>query len=284
MELPGVPSAANIQLSMGADSLALEVPGKYKLQLSLKHKVSEKQATAKFITAKQMMVLTLPVVQPAAPDHSTPSQMLVQPLPQEQLSHKESQLDQEQADRQQQQQELEPDRPEQSPTATQQAAIPSPQHDGSNTAGAEQSTPQEPPAGSPAAVTCNSSMQQAGVTGSMQQAGVTGSMQQAGVTGTMPASPVVEQCAAHSSSQPQPVKTENQLRWEALHQQQPPRGDTPANTDPEVSHAQQQSAATVAPAQPALSQAQPCAAAAGKVAAPLRPRLASRRISAADFV
>jgi hypothetical protein len=266
VELPGVPSAANIQLSMGVDSLALEVPSKYKLQLSLQHKVSEQQATAKFITAKQMMVLTLPVVQPAAPDHSTPSQMLVQPLPQEQLSHKESQLDQEQADRQQQQQELEPDRPEQSPTATQQAAIPSPQHDGSNTAGAEQSTPQEPPAGSPAAVTCNSSMQQAGV------------------TGTMPASPVVEQCAAHSSSQPQPVKTENQLRWEALHQQQPPRGDTPANTDPEISHAQQQSAATVAPAQPALSQAQPCAAAAGKVAAPLRPRLASRRISAADFV
>jgi hypothetical protein len=264
VELPGVTSAANIQLSMGADSLAVEVPGKYKLQLPLKHKVSEQQATAKFITAKQMMVLTLPVVQPAAPGHSTPSQMLVQPLPQEQLSHKESQLDQEQADRQQQQQELEPDRPQQLPTATQQPANPSTQHEGSNTAAAEQSTPQEPPAGSPAAVTCNSSMQQAGV------------------TGTMPASHAVEPCAQISSSQP--VKTENQLRWEALHQQQPTSSDAPTTTDPEVSHAQQQPAATEAPAQPALSQAQPCAAAAGKVAAPLRPRLASRRISAADFV
>lgn len=272
VELPGVTSAANIQLSMGADSLALEVPGKYKLQLPLKHKVSEQQATAKFITAKQMMVLTLPVVQPAAPDHSTPSQMLVQPLPQEQPSHKDVQLDQEQADRQlqqelEQQQELGPNRPEQLPTAPQKPAALSTQHDSSSNATAEQSTPQEPPAGSPAAVTCNSSMQQAGV------------------TGTMPASPLVEQCAAHSSSQPKPVKTENQLRWEALHQQQPPRGDTPATIDPEVSHAQQQQpAAIAAPAQPALSQAQPCAAAAGKVAAPLRPRLASRRISAADFV
>jgi hypothetical protein len=65
VSLPGVCSAAGVELAVTAEAVRLEVPGKYLLQLPLSHSVHESQGTAKFITAKQQLVLTLPVVQPA---------------------------------------------------------------------------------------------------------------------------------------------------------------------------------------------------------------------------
>lgn len=63
VDLPGVETAAVIQLDLTADSVCLEVESKYMLQLPLKYSIKEEQASAKFDVRKHQMTLTLPVLQ-----------------------------------------------------------------------------------------------------------------------------------------------------------------------------------------------------------------------------
>mmetsp|Transcript_2413 Transcript_2413/g.6057 ORF Transcript_2413/g.6057 Transcript_2413/m.6057 type:complete len:665 (+) Transcript_2413:406-2400(+) len=67
VELPGCTSAAGMELELEKKSISLCIPGKFKLEKRLAHRVDDSRAKAKFDKAKQRLEVTLPVVPPPAP-------------------------------------------------------------------------------------------------------------------------------------------------------------------------------------------------------------------------
>ncbi len=67
VSLPGVESMAIIQLSLSSSELLLAVPGRYRLQLRLPHRVRDEQASAKLYLSRQQLEVVLPVEQSPLP-------------------------------------------------------------------------------------------------------------------------------------------------------------------------------------------------------------------------
>jgi len=67
LQLPGVNSAAGVELDVGAHSLCVVVPGKYKLDAPLPYPVKEEEGKAKFDKAKSSLEVVLPTQPPALP-------------------------------------------------------------------------------------------------------------------------------------------------------------------------------------------------------------------------
>lgn len=261
INLPGVSSVAGVDLSVTADSVSLEVPGKYKLQLPLRHKISDQQATAKFLTSKQQLVLTLPVALPAtslqASNEHQQGQQLVQELQQQP----------EQSGSQEQQQawgkgcEHATGSPQQ-PAVTPTDLVSTPLSNGS------------------AHPTCSSShgsLANTGCSNGRQQpcaddaAAATSQPDAAGSSHAPPAAATIMQPQTSS-------KTQNQVKWEELHEQADTSSHEQDASTTEATASSQQDAA-VQPAAAALVPAMT------KAAAPLlQPRLSSRLVSSSDFV
>lgn len=262
INLPGVSSVAGVDLSVTADSVSLEVPGKYKLQLPLRHKISDQQATAKFLTSKQQLVLTLPVALPAtsqqASNEHQQGQQFVQEVQQQ---------------------------PERSGTCEQQQAwgkgcehaTGSPQQ----LAVAPTALVSTPLSNGSAHPTCSSphgSLVKTGSSDGLQQPcaddAAAAATSQSDAAGSPHAPP-----AAATIMQPQTSrKTQNQVKWEELHEQADTSSHEQDASTTEATASAQQDAA-VQPAAAALVPAMT------KAAAPLlRPRLSSRLVSTSDFV
>jgi dynein assembly factor 2 len=248
VDLPGVNSVAAIDLTMAAQGVTLEVPGKYKLQLPLRYKVNEQQATAKFLTSKQQLVLTLPVIPPKA-----------EQLSQQQQQHQHQQQDvgvAQQADHQCKQhgplQQLNTTAGHSDTTLTSSLVV-------------------EVPPGN-----ASSNTQQASSTDSA--AG-----DQAGAASTEQALPAISPAGAQG--QDAAVKTANQLMWEQLHgnSNAAEAGSSVQQGGQGVQAAAQQ-ALPAGGEQPKSDQQQPCAVPTAAKAASIRPRLSSRRVCASDFI
>jgi len=67
VKLPGVSSAAGVELDVSALHLGLSVPGKYKLEATLPYRVKDSEGKAKFDKAKSTLEVTLPTVAPPPP-------------------------------------------------------------------------------------------------------------------------------------------------------------------------------------------------------------------------
>lgn len=247
VDLPGVNSVAAIDLTMAAQVVTLEVPGKYKLQLPLRYKISEQQATAKFLTSKQQLVLTLPVIPPTA----------------EQLSQKRQQHQQQdlevphQADQQCEQQE-----PQQQVDATV----------GQTDPVATSCLVVEMPPGS-----ADNSTQQASSAGSA--AGV-----ETGAAATEQALPATT--TAGAQVQDAEVKTANQLAWEQLHGnlQAAEAGGQGVQQEGQGMEAASQHMLHAGGTQPTSDEQPACPVPAAAKAASIQPRMSSRRVRASDFI
>lgn len=270
VDLPGVSSVAGVELSLTADSVALEVPGKYQLQLPLRLKVLDQQASAKFLTSKQQLVLTIPVTPPKPEPTSQPlgqpsSAQLLQEIPQQQPQRAAAVKDQEGQGRTEQ------------PGGQLQhssSVAPSPVNATAPLSASSLTAPSLPDSSD--SISNSSSAQ--------QPCPAEGSDADPPETADQPQSPLgasrkkVLQHSDDSSQAPHQAtsKTLNQLKWAELHQQAAAAGDV----------AEQQDYATGAAAEGAPAQQIKAAqASAAKAAAPLlRPRLSSRRVCGADFV
>ncbi|XP_029813170.1 PIH1 domain-containing protein 2 isoform X1 [Suricata suricatta] len=62
VELPGINSASLCDLSVSEDDLLIEVPEKYRLHLNLPESVDTGTTTAKFITEKATLIITMPLL------------------------------------------------------------------------------------------------------------------------------------------------------------------------------------------------------------------------------
>lgn len=67
VKLPGLTSAAPVDLDVGPENVALCVPGQYKLEVTLRNKVDDAKGKAKFDKVKQQLELLLPVLPPPKP-------------------------------------------------------------------------------------------------------------------------------------------------------------------------------------------------------------------------
>ncbi|XP_043847841.1 PIH1 domain-containing protein 2 isoform X1 [Dromiciops gliroides] len=63
VELPGLSSVCDCDLSVSKDDLVIEVLEKYRLQVDLPEVVDTETTTAKFVTRKATLVITMPVLQ-----------------------------------------------------------------------------------------------------------------------------------------------------------------------------------------------------------------------------
>lgn len=263
VDLPGVSSVAGVDLSLTADSVSLEVPGKYQLYLPVRYKIKEQQASAKFLTNKQQLVLTLPVAAPPAEQASQQQhgQQLVQEVEQDVQEVEKPQ----QAVRQQQDAQAQD---------VQQPA-------GSTNSQSANCTVDAQPTSCPCSTdSASDTATQQGLEQAPQQrrggetANAADSQQEQHVEAIM------DRPSPDSSSQPPAFssKTVNQLKWEELHHK----------TAADSSNNQQDESTVTAPhdatGQPS-STLPKATAAASKAAAPLlRPRLSSRRVCSSDFV
>jgi dynein assembly factor 2 len=244
--LPGVNSVAAIELTIAAQVVTLEVPGKYKLQLPLRYKIYEQQATAKFLTSKQQLVLTLPVVPPTA----------------EQLSQKREQHQQEEL--------------EVAHQAEQQCEQQDPQQQLDAAAG------QTDPAAAPSLVVekppknADNSTQQVSSAGSAPD-------DEAGTSGAEQALPAIP--TAGAQVQDAAVKTANQLAWEQLHGNlKAAEAGGSVQQEGQSMEAAGQQVQPAGGMQPKPDEQQPCPVPAAAKAASIQPRLSSRRVRASDFI
>lgn len=265
INLPGVSSVAGVDLSVTADSVSLEVTGKYKLQLPLRHKISDQQATAKFLTSKQQLVLTLPVALPAtsqqASNEHQQGQQLVQEVQQQ---------------------------PKRSGTPEQQQAW---GKGGEHATGSPQQPAVTPtalvstsPSNGSAHPTCSTSprcsLSKAGSSDGLQQPCADDAAAAAADTSQPDAagSPHAPRADATIMQRQTSSKTQNQVKWEELHEQTDTSShQQDASTTEATASAQQDAAVQLAAAAPVPAMT--------KAAAPLlRPRLSSRLVSTLDFV
>jgi hypothetical protein len=273
VHLPGVSLVAGVELSLTADHVALEVPGKYQLQLPLRLKVLDQQASAKFLTSKQQLVLTLPVAPPKPEPTSQPlgqpsSMQLVQEIPQQQpqqaaaVKEHEGQGQTDQPGSQLQHSSvLHPSHIS--------ATVPLPAN--SLAASDAESLPDKSDCGSSSSSTQQPCPAQGGDADLPEAADRPQSPPNA------PRKQLLEQ-SDDSSQAPhlETSRTLNQLKWAELHQQA--AGDVKEQQDVAPGTG---AAAEAAPPQ----QSEAAQASAAKAAAPLlRPRLSSRRVCGADFV
>ncbi|XP_074072775.1 PIH1 domain-containing protein 2 [Macrotis lagotis] len=63
VELPGLRSVCDCDLSVSKDDLVIEVSEKYQLQVALPESVDIKTTTARFVTEKATLIITMPVLQ-----------------------------------------------------------------------------------------------------------------------------------------------------------------------------------------------------------------------------
>lgn len=67
VSLPGVSSAAGVELDVGPLHINVSVPGRYKLEASLPYRVNDSKGKAKFDKAKSSLEITLPTIPPPPP-------------------------------------------------------------------------------------------------------------------------------------------------------------------------------------------------------------------------
>eukprot|EP00879_Flechtneria_rotunda_P004296 GHRR01004545.1.p1 GENE.GHRR01004545.1~~GHRR01004545.1.p1 ORF type:complete len:574 (+),score=212.43 GHRR01004545.1:586-2307(+) len=97
VQLPGIASAAGVNLHTSSDRLHVEVPGKYILNLPLKHMVLDDQGSARLDKGKQELTMTLPVApqskqQQAAAQREQLGQQVQQQLQQYKVQQKQKQI------------------------------------------------------------------------------------------------------------------------------------------------------------------------------------------------
>ncbi|XP_007494892.1 PIH1 domain-containing protein 2 isoform X2 [Monodelphis domestica] len=63
VELPGLSSVCDCDLSVSKDDLVIEVSQKYRLQVDLPELIDTETTTAKFVTGKATLIITMPVLQ-----------------------------------------------------------------------------------------------------------------------------------------------------------------------------------------------------------------------------
>ena len=185
VKLPGLKQASQAQLNVTSQQLTVSVPGKYHLRLDLPYAVAEAEGSASFNPAKQQLEVTLPARPPKAPAMPTAQldEQHLQKLQQGQQQVSASRSDNDQAGAQAQ------DR-QQLPTDAGTSAS------GSSTASAAQLSKREEDSSNTAAQ-------------APSQAGP-GQLATAAAAG--------EGISSVTDGQAQAVLTENQRRWQELHQ------------------------------------------------------------------
>lgn len=186
VKLPGLKQASQAQLNVTSQQLTVSVPGKYLLRLDLPYAVAEAEGSASFNPAKQQLEVTLPAIPPKAPAMAT------------------AQLDQQQ-DQQQGQQQVSVSRSDSDLVGRQ-----------------DQDSRQQPLSdtgthelASSSASAAQPSMRQGDSSISAAKApSQAGRAQQAPATAPVAA----EGTSSEADRQPQELLTENQQRWQELHQ------------------------------------------------------------------